>query len=53
MKTQPVSLAQDPPIKEEELKTNEQSLENMDGDHIAPFVKAKRRERKKTKLSNS
>ena len=42
-----------PPIKEEEPKTNEQSLENADGDQIAPFAKAKRREKKKISLSNS
>ena len=42
-----------PPIKEEGPKMNEQSAENVDGDQIALSVRTKRRERKKTELSNN
>ena len=42
-----------PPLKEEEPNTNEQSLEKCRWDQIGPCVKAKRREKKKIRLSNS
>ena len=41
-----------PPIKEEESKVNEQSAESVDGGHIAPSARTKRRRRKRTKISN-
>ena len=41
-----------PPIKKNQRQMNNLS-KNADGDQIAPFVKAKRRERRKTRLSNS
>ena len=41
------------PLIKEELRTNEQSLEKCRWGPDCPFCKTKRRERKKTKISNS
>ena len=42
-----------PPMKENEPKINEQSSEKCGWDQIALFVKVRKREEKKTKLSKS